>query len=308
LKNFKIFILLFAALFTFQNKLFCQENPEPQDVLLDTVPVWRKAGTLRLNFSQIFLENWIAGGQSSFSAASLLDFRLNYKKRKRQWESLLELGYGFMQNQNEGFFKTDDKISIVSNYSYQAINDFNYSFLMSFRSQFAPGYSTPGRENLISDFLAPGFFIASVGMNYKKDKLLTIVLSPLTARFTIVANPALSDAGAFGVVPGRRVREEIGSYFKGILRKENLFENVTVQMNLDLFSNYLEEPENIDVNWETLIVMKVNRYLSANVSTHLIYDHDIKTGRDTTGDGIIDRFSPSVQFKEVLSLGLSIIF
>jgi hypothetical protein len=304
-KKFVQYLLVIAVVF-FTSSLSAQEDSEA--ITFDTVPVWRTAGNFRLNFSQIYLENWIAGGQSSFSAAALSDFRLNYKKRKRQWESIVELGYGFMQNQNEGFFKTDDKINIFSNYSYQAINDFNYSVLVSFRSQFAPGYSTPSRETLISDFLAPGFLVASFGMNYKKDKLLTLVLSPVAGRLTFVTNPTLSEAGAFGVEPGRRVREEVGAYFKGILRKDNLFENVTLQMNLDLFSNYLEEPENIDVNWETLIILKVNKYLAANISTHLIYDHDINIGRDTTGDGVQDTFSPALQFKEVLSLGLSLRF
>lgn len=275
----------------------------------DTLPNWRLSGNFRTNFSQVHLENWIAGGQSSYSASSLLDLVLIYSLNKRQWDNRLELGYGFINRQEDGFVKTDDKVEFVSNYSYQAIKDFNYSALVNFRTQMAPGYAYEGDERrLISDWLAPAYLIASLGMSFQKDKIVTINLSPIAGRLTIVNHPELSAAGAFGVDPGRVFREEFGAYFKGMFRIENLFDNVTVQTKLDLFSNYLEEPQNIDVSWETLVVLKVNKYIQANVSTHLIYDHDIVIQEDTTGDGEIDSAGPRVQFKEVLSLGIGFKF
>lgn len=156
--------------------------------------------------------------------------------------------------------------------------------------------------------MAPAYIISSLGMNYKRADVITFILSPLTGKFTIVNNPELSAKGAFGVDPGKLLRKEVGSYLKGMYRNDNIIENVTFQVNLDLFSNYLEQPENIDVNLETLIVLKVNKYLNANVSTHLIYDHDVEIGIDTNGDGEPDKFGPRTQFKEVLSIGLSFKF
>jgi hypothetical protein len=299
--------LVLFSLFLFPS-FFCYAQQEPPLPVLDTVPRWRADGSIRLNFSQVHLVNWVAGGQSSVSAASFFDGITNYKNLKHQWESRVELGYGFLYSRTDGYNKTDDKIALFSEYSYKAYRNFNYMFLTNFRTQFAPGFNFPNREVKISDFFSPAFLITSLGMNYKRDKRLTLNLSPIASRFTFVADPVLSAAGAFGLEPGRIARSEIGSYFRGMYRREDVWEGVTLQVNLDLFSNYLEKPENIDVNFEGLIILKVNKYLSANISTHLIYDDDIKIPVDTTGDGEADSFGPRVQFKEVLSIGFSFKF
>ena len=85
-------------------------------------------------------------------------------------------------------------------------------------------------------------------------------------------------------------------------------ENVVFQTKLDLFSNYLNKPQNIDVSWETLLSMKVNKFISATLSTHLLYDDDIKIAVDTDDDGVTDKTGPRIQFKEVLAVGFSLIF
>ncbi|MBA3901788.1 MAG: DUF3078 domain-containing protein, partial [Bacteroidetes bacterium] len=216
---FKYFLYLFFISISFRSF--------SQDTLItlpkfDTVPRWRLSSNLRIDFSQVYLENWVAGGQSAYSASGNFDGILNYKNINHQWESRIELAYGFLNNRIDGFMKTDDKINFLSNYSYKAFNSFNYSFLTSFRTQFYPGFNYPNREIAISNFMAPAYIIASAGMNYKRDKLLTINLAPLAARFTIVNDPTLSQEGAFGVEPGRNVREEFGSYFKGTYRRENI--------------------------------------------------------------------------------------
>ena len=82
-------------------------------------------------------------------------------------------------------------------------------------------------------------------------------------------------------------------------------ENVLFQTKLDLFTNYLKEPQNIDVNWENLIVLKVNKFITASISTQLIYDNDIQINVDSNGDGAIDAVGPRVQFKEVVQVGFS---
>ena len=81
--------------------------------------------------------------------------------------------------------------------------------------------------------------------------------------------------------------------------------NVNLQTKLELFTNYTEEPTHVDVNWEVLIAMKVNKFISATISTQLLYDHDIDIAVDTDGDGVIDAAGPRTQFKEVLGIGLS---
>ena len=88
--------------------------------------------------------------------------------------------------------------------------------------------------------------------------------------------------------------------------------NVTLQTRADFFTNYLTDLTSIDVNWETLMAFKVNKYLSANILTHVIYDEDImfvlKDGEGNpltgpTGEPTGQK-GPRTQFREVLNIGV----
>ena len=190
--------------------------------------------------------------------------------------------------------------------------------LATFRTQWDAGYDygTPTRP-LISDPFAPGYFLLGTGIDYKPSEGFSVYLSPLTAKVTIVDNQRLANAGAFGVAAaeydpvtvamtaeGENVRYEIGGYLKVAYQKD-LMENVKLTTKADFFANYLQNAGNIDVNSETLIAMKINKFLTASLSTHLIYDDDINIAVDRNDDGINDGNGPRIQFKEVLSLGLS---
>jgi len=130
-----------------------------------------------------------------------------------------------------------------------------------------------------------------------------LFLAPLTGKVTIVNDQTLADMGAFGVDPGKKSRGEFGCYAR-VFYKRNMTGNITFQTKADFFSNYLDNPHEIDVNWETLLLMKVGRFLTVSFATHLIYDADILF--DTNDDGIGD--SSKVQFKQLLGAGVSYSF
>ncbi len=154
--------------------------------------------------------------------------------------------------------------------------------------------------------MSPGYLNAGVGMDYKTEKL-SILLAPISGKFTFVLEDKLSDDGAFGVDPGKKSRSEFGATVK-MEYKTGLVKNVDMETKLDLFSNYMENPQNIDVDWKVLINMKINDWLSANLATRLIYDHDILIDIDDNGDGEFDRQGRRVQFMEMFGAGLSIKF
>ena len=141
-------------------------------------------------------------------------------------------------------------------------------------------------------------------MDYKPTSYLSVFLSPITSKTTIVTDTKLSNTGAFGVEPGEKVRSEFGGYVRADFTKE-IMKNVKLNSTLALFSNYIEEPENVDVNWEMLVLMKVNKFITVSLNTKLIYDHDIDIVKDTNGDGNNDVNGPRTQFKEILSVGFS---
>jgi len=272
----------------------------------DTVKYWTKTGAFSINIAQSTFTNWAAGGQNSVALSGLAAFSANYKKGRSAWDNNLTVGYGKMkQKGNEvEWVKTDDKIDFLSKYGLEAGKAWYYSALLGFKSQFAAGYNYPDVTNKISDFLAPGYLVFSLGMDYKPTPVFTAFISPLTAKTTIVMDDDLSSAGAFGVEPGKSFRAEFGAYANIVFKKENIVKNVNLVSKLDLFSNYLNNPQNIDVSWEILAIMKVNNWLSATITTHLLYDDDIliKVGEDGEGAPL---WGKRAQFKEVIGVGLT---
>ena len=272
----------------------------------DTVKYWHNSGVVSLNMAQSSFTNWAAGGQNSVALNGLLGLGANYKKDKSAWDNALTIGYGKMVQQGSdlGWVKTDDRIDFQSKYGRQGSGKWFYSALMSFKTQMTPGYNYPNTDDKISDLLAPAYLLFSLGMDYKPTPEFSLFLSPLTSKNTFVNDDFLSDAGAFGVEPGKKFRAELGAYLNAAYKKDEILKNVNFLTKLDLFSNYLNNPQNIDVSWEMLIVLKVNDFISATVNTHLLYDDDIliKVDDGSGGESIMGK---RTQFKEVIGVGLT---
>lgn len=278
-----------------------------RNIKLDGETGWKTENNLNIAFSQVSLTNWAAGGQNSMSVNGRFNGFYNYKKQRMAWDNQVDLGYGLLKQGKTVWQKTDDRFELMSKLGYRLSETLNVAGLANFKTQFAPGYSDPEHENLISDAFSPAYFLGAIGLDLKKGENFTLFVSPLTTKMTIMLNDSLSDAGAFGVDPGKKFRAEVGGYIR-MLWKHDLMKNVNLQTKLDLFSNYLKNPQFVDVNWEVLVLMKINKYLSVNVNTMLIYDHDIDIGKDTNDDGTPDDFGPRIQFKELVGLGLSFTF
>ncbi len=273
----------------------------------DSTKVWKFGGSASLNFSQVSLSNWAAGGKSSASGTFLFNSFANYQKGKVSWENALDLGYGLLKENGDKAVKTDDKIDFSSKLGIKNGGHFHYTALFNFRSQFANGYNYPDRVNEISKFLAPGYLTLAIGMDYKPNENFSLFMSPLTGKMTVVTDDILSDAGAFGVDPGKSSRSEMGAFLKAHLKHE-LVKNVSLETKVDFFSNYFDNPGNIDVHWDVLLNMKINDFLSANLITNLIYDDDVAIEIDNNDDGIIDEKGARVQFKELFGVGFSVKF
>jgi hypothetical protein len=264
---------------------------------------WTFNGMAGLNFSQVALVNWSQGGDNSQALNWLMLVNLNYTKGKSAWGNALDMGYGIQKTGENPASKMNDYIDFISKYGYETANNWFISGLFNFKTQFTKGYKGTGENrNLISDFMSPGYINFNVGMEYKPDDKFYLLLSPIGMKATIVTNDSLSTAGAYGVEPGKNFRAEMGAAVRVMLIRD-LMKNVTMTTSADLFSNLLNKPGNIDVSWKVLINMKINEFLSANISTHLLYDDDIDY-LDING---INQ-GPRIQFKEVLGVGFSVKF
>jgi hypothetical protein len=264
---------------------------------------WKFNGMAGLNFSQVALVNWSQGGENSQAVNALMLLNLNYARGKSAWGNTLDMGYGIQKTGETPSSKMNDYIDFISKYGYETANNWFISGLFNFKTQFDKGYKISGdTRNLISEFMSPGYLSFNLGMEYKPSDRFYLLLSPVGGKATIVTNDSLSAAGAFGVEPGKKFRAEMGAAVR-VMLIHDIMKNVTLTTSADLFSNLLNSPQNVDISWKALINMKVNEFLSANISTHLLYDDDVDY---LDGDGI--NRGPRVQFKEVLGIGFSVKF
>jgi len=279
----------------------------------DTTSGWKKGGIFGVTLAQTSLTNWASGGQNSVALNGRLSLFANYKKENSAWDNMLDLGYGLMQQgKGEPFRKTDDKIDLLSKYGQKAFKNVYYAAMLNFKTQFSPGYNLPNDSVAISKFMAPGYLIAALGLDYKPNSYFSAFFAPVTGKFTFVNDKTLSNLGAFGVDPGKMVRSELGGYLRIIYSrndfKREFMKNISFTTKIDFFSNYLDKPQNIDVNWETLIAMKVNKFLYVNLTTQLLYDDNTRIAIDENNDGITDYMGRRVQFKEIFGAGFSLKF
>lgn len=277
-------------------------------VSADTSQGWKKGGVFSLNLAQTSLTNWAAGGQNSFAINGLLSTFANYRRDKTAWANSLDIGYGLLKQGGLEYRKTDDKFEFVSKYGYEAFKNVYYAVLLNFRTQLAPGYVYEATtKTKISDLFSPAYLLVALGLDYKPTDHFSAFVAPITGKLTIVSDNVLSDAGAFGVKPGEKSLSEFGGYVRAIYTrndfKSEFLKNVTFTTKLDLFSNYTKNPQNVVINWETLIAFKVNKFLSASINTQLVYDDKIKIPVTRNGEPTV--IGSLVQFKEILGVGFS---
>lgn len=258
-------------------------------IVIDTS--WKSGGLIAINYSQVNLSQWSAGGENSMNLNSSINLYSNFLRGKNDWQNTLDLGYAFLQTATGGVRKSDDRIEFTSKYGKKFSKNWLYSALINFKSQFAPGYLYPNDSTIISNFMAPGFLTASIGFTYKPVDYFEVLISPAAGKFTFVNSKSLSDIGAFGVDSGKMVRVEFGAYLNMKFKKD-LMTNVTLTSKLELFKNYIDKDKHndkqIDVNFNNTLDLKVNKYITASVNIQVIYDANI-----------IER----TQFKELIGVG-----
>jgi hypothetical protein len=141
-------------------------------------------------------------------------------------------------------------------------------------------------------------------MDYKPDNSFSLFLSPAALRLIFVNDKLLSDAGDFGVDSGKTLLVEAGAYLKAEYKKD-ISTNVNLQSKLGLFSNYLKNPQNIEVGWQALVLIKVSKLLAASISAELLYDDKTKLVFYKSDNVTIDHIGPGTQFKEVIGIGFA---
>lgn len=278
-------------------------NREIKKDKIDSAKIWNTGGIFNLNLGQGSQSNWAAGGDDfSFSLATYLGLHAFYKKGKYSWDNTFDFNYGLVNTTSLGTRKNDDRIDLLSKVGYALNPKLDLAGLFNFHSQISKGYqyNTDGSKDLLSNILSPGYVLLSLGLDYKPAPGLSIFVSPITSRWTIVTDDTLSAKGAYGVTPGKKVKNEIGA-FASITYLKNLNKTITYNGRLDLFSNYEHNPQNVDIMMNNMFTAKLSKVLTASLGLNLIYDDDVKLFGPKHD-------SPGLQFQSMLAAGLSVKF
>ena len=249
---------------------------------------WHKKGNLILLFNQSNFNNWLAGGENNLSGNIGVNYDFNYKKNDITWDNKVIASYGLLQTKNSDFEKkTDDRFEFNSVLGKKAVGYWYYSFFLNFRTQFTKGYvysKEPNGKEIRDEYtniLSPGYLTTGPGMFWKKSDNLKVNLAPLTSKITFVdADFTLPEKAYFGVEEGKSTRYELGFYASSYY-KLDLMTNVSMENTLNLYSNYLEDAQNVDMDYTLAVVMRINRYLTTNLVFQAIYDDNAFNGFQT---------------------------
>jgi hypothetical protein len=268
----------------------------------DTIPkIWKIGGQFGLTVNQGSLSNWSAGGDKfSFSLNASANLYAFYKKDRHSWDNSLDLAYGTVQTTSLGKRKASDRIEFTSKYGYALRKKVNLAGLFNFRSQFANGYAYNKDVNgadsssLTSKPFAPIYMLLSLGLDYRPNDDFSLFVSPVTARWVIASDKLIGPL--YGIEPGKTVKNEFGAFLSATYNKK-FGKNLQFKTKLDLFSNYLENPQNIDIFWTNVLSASITKYITFNLNVDMIYDDDTKNIDPTKG--------PAPQWLQLMGIGFA---
>lgn len=285
-------------------------------------PEWVQKNKASVNLSEVAFVNWNSGGSNSISGLLGVESSANYTDKYFLWRNDVLIHYGVNKQQDKELRKTDDLFELNSDIGFKpdSISNWFYSAKLNFRTQMANGYKYPDKDTPISRFMAPGYLFFGGGMEYGKniDKM-SLYFSPLTVKATFVLDEDLANAGKFGVTPavydtegnmikaGDRVRKELGVLINNSYEME-VVTNVNLKHQVSLYSDYVHNFGNVDVDWRLDFDFKVNNFIKATLGSHLRYDDDVKTTIPSAVEGENDEAGAKVQWKQFLGIGFAVDF
>ncbi|PQJ75614.1 DUF3078 domain-containing protein [Polaribacter gangjinensis] len=256
----------------------------------DSIPKWKMHGRFAFIFNQSSFSNWASGGENTVAGNININYDLNYKKDNLNWDTRLITSYGLSHISNKGYRKTDDRFELNTLLGLKTGKYWFLSFIGNFRTQYTKGFDyKKDPKVLVSEFLSPAYLTYGPGMLWKKSNDLNFNIAPATARYTFVSD---FFSGKFGVEEGKNTAFSLGFNFSSYY-KFGIMENVEMENILTLYTDYLANIGNVDVDYQTNVRFIVNRHLKMHMTFHTIMDDDA---------------SSRVQFRQLFGLGVNYSF
>lgn len=272
---------------------------------IDTLRGWSDDGRFSININQTYYDNWVSGGNGNIDLQTEISKKIRYKNKKIIWDNYVNINYGLNKIYGQEIQKTKDRVEINSIFGGNLPNKWSYSFFVNFQTQIHNSYLFKNDEDKIyriSGFLAPAYLAMGPGVMWRKKENLRFNIAPLTSKSVYINGEVFKynkskkifesnkDVSVFGV-PKNEVFENKLGFYASAFYKLKLWNNMSVENRLALYSNYLKDFGNIDLNYEMQIRMKINKYVSTNISLSTFYDDDAFKG---------------FQFKESFGVGIDV--
>jgi len=286
--RYSIIILIFSV------NIYSQEIVEKDSL-------WTKRGNVTVLLNQTGFSDWVGGGTNNFSATIKFDYEWEYKDKGWDWLTNVESAFGIAKYKNAPFArKIDDRILIQSIVGKEFTRNLSFSAFFNFTSQIGNGYKYKKDSDnneireLTTRIFSPAYFQIGSGFLWKKDEKIWVNYSPIASRLILVSkkftDDLLENETYFGVSQNKSSRYELGANLT-FHSEGKLLENVNYKQDLKLFSNYIEEASNIDLDYLAQIEINVNPLLTTQLIFQLIYD-----------DNAVSR----LQVREVFGVGVQL--
>lgn len=277
---------------------------------------WKLLSEASFIFNQAMLSNWTKGGESNVSTLLDITGNANYtnKEKKMVWDNQGRIKFGLVTSSADEKIrvrKNIDQLDLISKFTNKAFGKFDFSATMLFQTQMAPGYKYPNDSVKVSKFFNPASLTVGLGLDYRPNKNLSVNFAPLSYKATFVPDTAMIDPTNHGLRADQRSKHEPGLSAQ-INHNITIMENLKLVNKVRLFTNYINNPLNVDIDWEMIATARLNWYTDIRLNTHLIYDDDtLIPVKDEDGEPVLNEAGdpkkvPMIQFKEMI--GLSVIF
>ncbi len=290
---------------------FSEDSQKLKEIQLDPLKrrYWTYYSEVEVAMSQGKLANWASGGENSLSVLSNIRYYWNYNRNNTSWENWMHYRFGFMKNGEEDIRKNEDRFELNSKLGQRAFKYWYYTAQFNILTQLFNSYEYPQDQDkkLVANFMSPGYFTLSLGLDFKPNDRFSLFISPIAGKWNFVRDTAKIEEERYGIEQGKRSRREAGAQINLRSTQNNLFKIMNIRNELTWFMSYEkkdhyhnynnenEEKKNLPftVNWKLTLDFTINYFMRASIYTETIYD---------------ENYSKKLQFKENLNLGINFRF
>ena len=278
---------------------------------------WISGGGLGLDLSQLALINpRVGAGQARIGFGALGNLYANYKNDKIAWDNSgsIQLAIQRLGNNEEPFQKNLDLLRLASRVGLIGKNEklraaLEVQFETSIFKTYSGNLLSGDEEDLLSEFLSPFTLVVSPGVDYVPNDKISVFYSPFALKLIYVANDDIAALNVHGNELDKNSFLQLGSNLKVVYNDKFASDRVSLVSTLELYSNYRNNPQNIDVLWQNDLGVEIFKNLSLNLVTELFYDHDILVQvKDDNGNYSENNLGRRVSFTEALLIKYNFLF